>query len=60
MSNFFAIFATNTLLFRNSSYSDKTDTRIQNTRIQYTRLFKRFDDFFFWNKAILFFFHLYL
>ena len=35
---------TNTLLFGNSSYSDKTNTHILNATIDYIRLTKRFDE----------------
>ena len=35
---------TNTLLFRNSSYSDKTNTHILNATIDYIQLTKRFDE----------------
>ena len=37
-------FLTNTLLFRNSSYSDKMNTHILNTTIDYILLTKRFDE----------------
>ena len=35
---------TNTLLFGNSSYSDKTNTHILNATIDYIQLTKRFDE----------------
>ena len=35
---------TNTLVFGNSSYSDKTNTHILNATIDYIRLTKRFDE----------------
>ena len=48
---------TNTLLFGNSSYSDKTNTHIFNATIDYIQLTKRFDEsFFFLNNAFLSFF----
>ena len=39
---------TNTLLFGNSSYSDKTNTHILNATIDYIQLTKRFDEPLFW------------
>ena len=36
-------FLTNTLLFGNSPYSDKTNTQILNATIDYIRLTKRFE-----------------
>ena len=48
---------TNTLLFGNSSYSDKTNTHILNATIDYIQLTKRFDEPLFW--LMLFFSHLY-
>ena len=48
---------TNTLLFGNSSYSDKTNTHILNATIDYIQLTKRFDKPLFW--LMPFFSHLY-
>ena len=57
ISQTFLQLLTNTLLFGNSSYSDKTNTHILNATIDYIQLTKRFDEPLFW--LMLFFSHLY-